>query len=184
MRCAMLLAVSSLVLGTTAYGQEVPLHPGQTIRITAPQCGLENHTGSYVDSKGDTLVVAFGTSTMRCAASSVTGLELGYGHKSKVVEGVIIGTLVGAVAGAVFGATTYEECVPESLFDCLLAAESRDQAAIYGTVVGASLGAGVGALVGILTKTDRWVRMPRHRLRVGVAPRLDGGVAFGLTLRF
>jgi hypothetical protein len=182
----MLLSVSLLVFGTAAYGQEIPLYPGQTIRITGSECGLENHTGSYVDSMGDTLVVAFGTSTLRCAQNYVTKLEQRCQAESKLLQGFLVGLLAGGAAGAALGAVTYEECVaePGGGWDCFMAPNSAAEQAAFGAIGGGFFGALIGALAGATNKAVRWEEVPLDRLQVSIAAQSRGRFALAVSLRF
>ncbi len=56
--------------------------------------------------------------------------------------------------------------------------------ASWGSVIGGVLGTAFGGLIGLQIQTDRWEEVPLDRLRVGFAPRQDGSLALGLSVRF
>ncbi len=173
-----ILAVSLLV----PHGG-VPVLRGQQVRVTAPECGIHGQIGSFDGLRGDTLLLAFGTSTVRCVRSSVTSLDQSHESKSNTLRGMGYGLLVGSIGGAVVGAATYQECVPEGWFDCFMVPESAGQAAALGGIVGGALGAGLGAIFGALTKTDPWQEVPLDQLSVSFSPQRDR-FALGLSVRF
>ena len=167
------LTVSVFVPFAILTAQQNPLQPGSRVRITAPDCGLNQQTGMLDPSLGDTLVLAYGASNARCLRSNVTRLEVSRGRRSKWVTGLGLGLLGGALVGAAVGPTLNH---PE---DGLTAA---DWAAV-GVLLGAPTGMVLGTLIGASIKRDRWEEVPLDRLRVSFAPKRDG-FAFGMSVAF
>jgi hypothetical protein len=161
-----------------AFAQQ-EIQVGSQVRISAPECGLQGHTGVFGGVEGDTLLFSFGSSTARCLSESVTRLDRRVESKSKALEGGLIGLIVGGVGGAAIGAATYQECIPEGWLDCMFAPESAGEQAALGAVVGGVLGAGIGALAGALRKGNGWERIPIHRIATTVNPHLNR-----VTVRF
>jgi hypothetical protein len=150
------------------------LQVGNQVRITAPECSLHDRMGTFEGLSGDTLLLAFGSSKMRCESGSVWSLDRRRKSKSKAGEGALIGLVLGGFGGAAIGAATYRECIPEGWFDCFMTPESAGEQAAIGAVIGGVLGAGIGALAGAARKGGGWERIPVNRIRTRVSPRLDG----------
>ena len=57
-------------------------------------------------------------------------------------------------------------------------------AAVGGFLLGGAVGAGLGAVIGAGFKSDRWEAVPLDRVGMSLMPRLDGGLALGMQLKF
>ena len=160
---ASLLAISLLIPCVTLSAQTIK--PGSDVRVDV---GLRSYQGRVRQLTADSLVM----DTVRLPLHSVTRIAVH--RRSHPWEGAFIGLLVGGIGGAAFGSASYEECVPEGWFDCMLAPQSEGQAAVLGGILGGSFGAAFGAVLGAGIKTDRWEEVPLDRLRVSFAPKRDG----------
>ena len=122
------------------------------------------------------------------APASITRLEWSKGSKAfGVGRGAIVGAVIGVPLGVVIGLATYEECVVQEvnfIFTNCTFALRQEEAAVGGAILGGVRGALLGAILGGTIKTERWVRVPLDRLRVGIAPQRDGGFALGLSVTF
>jgi hypothetical protein len=168
-----LLAILLLAPLNDALAQQ-ELKIGSQVRITAPECGLHGHTGTLDGVEGDTFILGFGSSEIRCVSKFVSSLDRRVESGAKVVEGAVLGLVIGGFGGAVIGAATYQECVPEGWFDCFMMPESAGQQAAAGAVLGGLLGAGIGALVGVARGDGGWEPVPVDRVRIAAYPRREG----------
>ncbi|MDH3368522.1 MAG: hypothetical protein OEO17_11815, partial [Gemmatimonadota bacterium] len=100
MRSAVLLVILVIASFTDAVPQELPLQPGQRVRVTAPDLGINKLPGRLQSMSGDTLVVLAGKAVV-CEISEITRLDVYAGRKSHVWVGAGMGLLAGAVAGAI-----------------------------------------------------------------------------------
>jgi hypothetical protein len=131
---------------------------------------------------GDTLVLAFDTSTIRCVRTSVTRLHQFYGRESHIAEGITFGLLLGVAVGAVYVSATHEECVVEgNIASCN---KFKGDAYALGGVTGGLLGVAIGAAIGSMIKTDRWEEVALDPLRVSFAPQRSGAFALELSVSF
>jgi len=146
---------------------------------------LHNRIGIFEGLIGDTLVLALGTSTIRCVRTSVTRLQQYYGRESHIAEGITFGLLLGVTVGAVYVSATYEECVPRGVDGHILSCnEHKGDAYALGGVMGGLLGVGIGAAIGSIIKTDRWEEVPLDGLRVSFTPQRNGTFALKLSVSF
>ena len=156
--------------------QEHPpaVEPGQRVRVTAPNLGINKHTGVLAAVDSDTLLV----DTLRVALASVTWLEVSRGQKSAIGKGAGIGFLVGAGLGAGVGFAFGKALEDIDACDCHPA-----MMVVGGLGVGA-LGALIGAGVGAATKSERWEEVPLDQLRVSFAPQRNGRFGLSMSLAF
>jgi hypothetical protein len=90
-----------------------------------------------------------------------------------------MGAGIGLAAGGL-GAVVYCEVVEKG--GCELVYD--DNATLKAALIVGAIGAVAGGLVGYFIKTDRWEEVPLERLRVSLAPQLDGGFALGFSVGF
>ena len=162
-----------VVLGLGCGGRPAPVlapEPGDRVRVTAPDLGINRYMGRVSAVDDDTLTV----DTLHLAFASVTGLDVFRGRKSFGAGkgaglGFLIGAGGGAVIGALFGLSPNAQCAFENSGPCpgFLAA--------FGAVLGGVTGTLVGVVSGALIKTDRWVSF---------GPQRDGRFGFGASVRF
>ena len=74
MRSAAVLVVLALVPLANATAQDVVLRPGQRVRVTALDLGLEKHEGTLQQWRGDTLVFS-GSATWFVPVTSLERVE-------------------------------------------------------------------------------------------------------------
>ncbi len=159
------------VLAVACGGRPAPImapEPGDRVRVTAPDVGINKHTGQLKAMGADTLTV----DTLRVAVASVTRLEVQRGRKS---WGAGKGALVGLGAAVPF------LVVAVAIPDCGSNAGCFDDWFAMGAVI---LFPAIGAITGALVKTDRWEELPLDQLRVSFVPQRDGRFAFGLSVAF
>lgn len=182
MRSRLAVLALALTFPLVAGGQS-PLSVGARVRVTAPDAALEQYVTTIQDVRGDSIVVDIGGRSRTLGLANVTSLEVSTGTRRQTLRGVGFGLGIGAMVGAVAGALTYEECVPQTLFDCLMATESSSEAAVMGGILGGIVGAATGAIVGALRRTERWssIELP---VRVAIAPLGSGGVRVMMSRAF
>ncbi|MDH3367933.1 MAG: hypothetical protein OEO20_15785 [Gemmatimonadota bacterium] len=170
MRSAVLPVILVLASFTDAVAQELPLQPGQRVRVTVPRLAVNKHEETFQALRGGTLVLA----AISYPLVDVTRLDVHRGHKSwGWVNGAVLGFLAGVGVGATAGA----------LVDCGVGSSDDDSCVGFGIVVGAPIGLLVGTTAGLLIKTDKWEEVPLDRLRVSVVPT-PNGFAIGARLAF
>ncbi|MFC1639221.1 hypothetical protein ACFL3B_00490 [Gemmatimonadota bacterium] len=167
MRAAVPLVTVSMLLTVGSIDAQQPpaIPPGQRVRITAPECGIQRQVTTLEEYTGGALVMPTGS----CPLDSVTRLEVSRGRKSHSLEGLGLGWLVGAGVGA-----AVSDCDPSSLGIC--------EAVPIG--IGATVGLVIGTIFGSLIKSDRWEEVPLDRVRVSFAPQRDGRFAVGMRVAF
>lgn len=167
--CVLILAVAA----TNAPAQELPLRPGDRVRITGSAAGryeVREVTGStltVIDSNGRAVDVPFG---------SIDRLDVSRGPRSSL-DGALRGAGAGLLAGAATGV----------LLGFGLGDDSRAagvELAMGLGLVGAGAGAALFGFLGAISPGERWERVPLE----GVGPRVgitrDGSVAIRYVARF
>jgi hypothetical protein len=171
MRSARLSALLLLTPLADAAAQELPLQPGQRVRVTVPSADVSKQQATFQRVAGDTLVL----SSASYAMADVTRLDVHAGRRSNAWGGALIGALVLGSASLV----TVEVFCNSGQMTCG-SENASAMAGVLGVVGGAWLGAAIGAFV----KSDRWQEVSLDRVRVGVAPTRDGQFALGISLTF
>jgi hypothetical protein len=169
-------------------GGSVELETGARVRVTSRATG--RFVGTLVGATSDSVRVELaGGSSVVIPRSAIAQLEVSAGVRRNGWRGAGIGLLAGAGVGGAIGLATYRrtEC-RDPLLDVLVCSlvdqTSRSVTVMTDAVVGATGGAIVGALIGQVGR-ERWVRLPlEHGLRIGVAPRLDGGMSIAVRASF
>ena len=173
------LVVATAVMDAPVRAQNAPtVEPGTRIRVT--HHAGNRVVGSVVTLAGDTLRVrpAGISDTLAVLVSEVTQWEMSEGPQRHVLRNMAYGFGLGAGAGAIGGVIHGDD--PPGAFIPLTAPQ---YAAIFGVFYGIT-GAIVGAATG-LHATEEWTRLPLPSgSHVSIAPRGDGRVAVGLSLRF
>ena len=196
MRHSELVLVIVLVIPTThLFAQQPPVHAGERVRVTAPDCGMHGHATTIQALRGDTLVLPAdptrSSNSVTCPLNSVTGLDVSRWRKSwGWRKGALVGLLSGGALGALVGSWTYEECDPYEaacagiicFSDCDFHLGREVHVALHALAVG-SAGALLGALIGASSETDRWEEVPLDQLQVSIAPQREG-VSFALRIAF
>jgi hypothetical protein len=166
MRSSPLIAALLIAPVTGTFAQELPLQPGQRVRLTAASLGMERQPAVFQSLRGDTLV-AVTDSTVSCPLASVTRLEAYQGRRGHTWLGAGIGFAFGAVVGGVTGGNACKT----------LGCDDMSWAAVVGGGIGGLAGALLGGGIGALSRTDRWEEIALERVTVSIVTRHDG---FGL----
>ena len=179
--------------------------PGERLRVTAPDAGLDRVPGMLARLTADTLVfqpqpdrrLALVPVPISVARRAVVRLERSDGRHGHFQAGTTLGMLAGGVAAAVVGYVTFHEDNADTLLYKLCGTVffpfpcppriSRGGAALADGVYGAALGGVIGGVVGLFVRTERWIPLPIDRLGVTVGPLSGGrtglGVSFALRPR-
>lgn len=181
MRAVILVLAASLLApyGGLVAQQRLPTLFNQQVRVTAPECGIQSQIGSFDGMMGDTLLLAYGTSTVRCVRTSVTTLHVYSGRKSNLFRGALLGLAIGAGGGAVAGAVAEASGERFCVHGC---AAAGTLTAISAIVFGIQ-GVVIGTVAGALHRTDRWEEIPLNQLPVSFAARRDG-FSVGVAVSF
>ncbi len=184
MRHAITTTLLILTFGSYDQAHMQTVTTGQRVRLTSTRLGFQRQPGSVVSTSVDSLTVALATDTAAIALSDLDRLELSQPGGRRTGRGALLGLGWGAFTGFVVGLFTYQECVPQSFFDCLLAPKSQGEAALQGSVALGILGTAIGTIAGTLTHGERWidVRVPRASPSVRSLP--EGRVGVGLSVSF
>ncbi len=174
MRTLPLVAALVLTPLTDGTAQDLPLQPGQRVRVTVPSLDVSKQETQFQRLSGDTLVF----SSASYELSDVTRLEAWRGQRSVAGRGALFGFVGGAAVGAIIGYS-----MGESEGFCVFACTAGQKAA-WGAGIGGGAGTLSGLLIGALTKTDRWESIAVDGLRVSVVPQRGGWLGLGVSLRF
>jgi hypothetical protein len=175
MRALAFLAILVLAPFSDAIAQEVSLEPGQRVRITAPDLGINQQAATFDALDGGVLTVT-ADSTMRCPLSDVTRLDVHRGQRGHTLLGGGVGFLVGGLVGVAVEAAACWATGEHST--CI------DNGYVLFGGIGAALGTGWGLAVGSVVRTDKWEEVPLDRLRVSVVPQRGGRFGFGVSIAF
>jgi len=186
MRSVTLLIVLALGWFADATAQELPLQPGQLVRVTCAQAELHNTKAVIVALRRDTLTLQYerfrvdahgrrhkDTLVTDTPVAAVTRLAMHRGQRSAWASGLVYGFMGGALMGGVLGLASGDD--PPGWFSM-----TAGEKAGAGVVVFGVLGGVGGLVIGALTKSDKWEHVPLDRLRVSVVPTRRG---FGLGAR-
>jgi hypothetical protein len=176
MRALAILSTLLIALVSDAVTQEQPLQPGQRVRVTAPDLGINKQAARFDALDGGMLTVT-ADSTMRCPLLGMTRLDVYRGRQGHPGLGAGIGSAVGAATGVVIGIQLCNS-------DWLCPDRYMGWAVLAGAGIGGATGALLGAGIGGLIKTDKWEEVPIDQLRVNMVPLRDGRFAFGLSVEF
>jgi hypothetical protein len=156
-----------------------PIVPGDRVRISAREIGVERLAATVLTVKSDTIVVRSGE-PLALPFASVTKLEVSRERKSRARLGMAIGFWTGAVAGGVIVARSSRD-TEDTVFDF-------NPGEAFGELLGGALLGGIagtlgGALIGSSFKVDQWEAVPLHRIRVTIVPQRKGKLSVGVSLR-
>jgi hypothetical protein len=166
------------------------LSTGDRVRIKAPSFSWDQVSGNIVTINADTLVLKSKkqTSLLKVPLTYVTGLERANGKKRNTLKGAGIGLLIGAGVGALAGLAAGEDCPPSRSGSTGLYALdlcfSKGSMAAVGSVMAGVTGTVLGAVIGSFGQTDRWEDVPIDRIRLGILPQRQGGLAFSASVTF
>jgi len=188
MRCRALLIPIGLVCCMQPLAAQMALPIGQRVRITSAQHDMQRMIGRVGSTSNDSVTIGLDQGarrdTVALALSDLDRLELGQyvGHRTK--RGAVIGFVTGSVIGFLVGAMTYQECVPQGWFDCLMTPRSAEAQGVLGALAGGAVGIGVGGLIGALARAEKWDEIPIRHTTVSVRSLPAGGMGLGLTVHF
>jgi hypothetical protein len=183
MRSDAAILALAMLFPALAHAQAPAVQQGARVRVTAPGGSLDKHVATVMEVRGDSIVFGVAGSSQTVGLADVTALDISTGKRTQVLRDAGVGLGAGVIVGAVAGALTFEECVPDTLLGCLMAPESRADAAAMGALVLGVAGLVTGAVVGIFDRADRWesVDLP---VRAVVAPTRSGGIRVMLSHAF
>jgi hypothetical protein len=176
MRYCLALITLFLVLPTRADAQgPVQIFPGDRVRLTAPDCQLEQQPATFVAFEDDIVSATAGERTIQCPFGALTKLEVSLGDRiwhRDAVRGMKYGALFGLAGGVAIMASAGRE---------------DDSAAVDAMLVVAGAGA-VGFLVGAgisaMKEGEEWLEAPLPSPRPSVALMGRGRVQVGFSLPF
>ena len=175
------LVAAMLGPGAALEAQTAPLSPGARVRVTTSGPSPSRQVGSVLELREDSLVIRPDgrADSLAIPLARVTDIELSRGLRTQGRRGLGVGFLVGAGAGVLIGLTDGDD-PPGAFFSF----SAEEKALMAGSMLGVA-GAVVGGLVGLVSRTEKWSRVPLGAAtgRVGVAPR-PGGVGLSVSLRF
>jgi hypothetical protein len=184
MRHAITATLLILTFGSYSDARTQTITTGQRVRLTSTRLGFQRQLGSVVSASDDSLTVVLATDTAAIALADLDRLELSQPAGHRTGRGALLGLGWGAFTGAAIGLFTYQECVPQSFFDCLLAPKSAGESALEWSVSLGILGSAVGAIAGALTRGERWIDVPTPRASPSLQSLPEGRVGVGLSLSF
>ena len=164
-------ALVLLIPGSIALAQQSPdLVPGTRVRVSAPGASRPQLTGNIAAVDEKTLTVINDGQPVRVPRELITRLDVGWGRKRHVWQGLLIGAAAGGLIGAVL-----------PLCDSYSGSCSTRGEQVTGGVVGFGI---LGAIVGNKVKSDTWVEAPLGQVRVSLRPGPSGRGVVALSLAF
>jgi hypothetical protein len=178
-RIALLVAALVLAASVDLFAQQAaPVTRGRRVRVSTASL---THIGTVLESKSDTLVldVEGGTAPLAIAVASITRLDVSRGRESHAFTGGCVGFLAGVATGAAMGFASGDEPAP-----CFMACSAEEKALVGAVVLGLA-GAAAGFAVGAFIHSERWEpTYPWGRVRVGLTPHGDDGLAVSVSVAF
>lgn len=189
----LLILVSLCVSGVSLNAQNQQLFEiGEYVRITAPDCGVEEQVARYLRLFRDTLSVQAETQ-LDFPVDCVTALEVSRGISNRPTYiGIAAGAFVGIVFGIAVatdgdseftGGTPTDLSRPQIVSSNGKSGSSTMSGPVVGPVAGALIGSFLGGLVGKGFRRHMWEEIPLDRMRVDIVPRREG-FAVGMKLAF
>jgi hypothetical protein len=174
----------AMALATPGAAQDPsPLGPGVRVRLSMTASrDLLKGTVQALD-QNVLSVISDDHQLVKVPRSSITRLETGWGRKGNARKGFIIGGLIGVGGGLLVCATDDDDFFDD--FDDNTNLSTCDGAGEWiaiPAVVAATYG-GIGALIGHFIKSDRWVELPLHKVRMSIGPSRHG-LGLSLSVRF
>ena len=154
---------------------------GDRVRIKAPSFSWDQISGNIVTMNADTLVLKSEkqTSLLKVPLTYVTGLGFSKGKKNNAGKGAGVGLLIGATVGAVIGIGSTDDC-SSSQGICV----GGNEFILVGGVILGGIGSAAGIIIGSFIHTEAWEEMPIDRIRLGISPQHQGGLAFSASVAF
>lgn len=171
--CVTIAALSLFVSSPVDALQNVPIRPGERVRVISFQGQLRDRVGVFHSLADDVFrFVPEGSDDVRSIDTGALRRVARFaGRKRNGWAGAAVGGVPFAVAAAL-----------------LYASDPGDEALEAGNAVAVGLMAGAigamgGGLIGAHIKTDRWEDIPLEQLSVGLAPD-HGAIGIGVRFRF
>ena len=189
MRALAILAVLSIAALSDAITQQLPVQPGQQVRVTAHTHDLRRTPVTFFAVRSDSLHVQYVrkrldharviTDSLHLAMplSAVTKLEVPAGRRSNWDKGARTGAITGGVLGFIIGGL-FAAC--DDPWGCPTTGGDKVGTVVLGSVIFGFAGGLVGAMIGEMSHRDTWREVPLDRFRVSVVPQRDG---FGIGAR-
>lgn len=174
MRMGRVLTVLYLVPVGNGYAQDLPLQPGQRVRVTVPSADVRTQQATFQRIAGDIVVLL----SASYALSDVTRLDVHRGTRRNWDRGLLLG---GAVVGAVglgLGIAWMADCEDNQSSMC----PDPPSGALWLAPIGFLAGGLVGAGIGAASKRDRWEEVPLSRLRVASVTMRDGQLGLAVSV--
>ena len=190
-----MLLLSTMTPSATVAAQRIPpFEVGEVLRITAPECGIEEQVARYLRLYRDTLTVSTG-SELKVPVARVTELDVSRGLSNRsTLIGISAGAFVGMVLGIALasdggteisggdaGSHTTRPWIPSSGGGGQMGSLSG---AAVAPIAAAFIGGMVGGMVGKAIRRHRWEEVPLERLQASAGPQGDGRLALGLSVSF
>ncbi len=176
MRVAIMLLIPTLLVLPADVTAQVPLRPGERVRLTVPALCMRKHVVRFVRQNRDTLTVQ-ADSMLTLPFAMVTRLDVRRDRsKVPVIAGVGVGVVLGAVVGHAVADTG--NC-PGGIVD-FCPAEQTAGAIVGGAIIGGL----AGGLLGLAIPVSSWREVPLDRLRVQPVATLDGRLGLAVSVSF
>ena len=165
-----------MCLSGSMTAQKTILKQNDKIRITSDEYGLKKQELTFSSYQENRLLFQ-GDKIYEIPLDKIDRLEVLKGKKRSSSKGVLIGMAAGAGIGAIAGAGV--NC--DNLYD-----GDVGQMTCVGLFGGIGAGSGLlfGAIIGSISKTDRWVEIPRSDLNMEIAPQTQSGLGLSLLFTF
>ena len=174
-RNRVLAAFVLLMPGSTALAQQTPdLAVGTRVRVTASGAARQQLAGNIVAVDEKALTVVDDGKPVRVPRELVTKLDVSWGRRRNVWQGLLIGAAAGGVIGAILPL-----CSPDL--------SGQEVCSTRGELLtgGVITFGGLGTIAGVFVKSDKWVETPVDGVRISLQPGPSGrGVGVALRLAF
>lgn len=177
------LSCAALLVPTVSMGQ-MNVTEGSRVRVTDSSGTVRE--GIVTDLSPSTLVLFDERSSgeVELATPTITEVAVSAGRTRRFWKYLGLTTAGTSAVLGVSQALTWSECQSTGFLSCLLAPDSRADAALVGVVAGAIVGVPIGMVVGLLVKEERWApgRLTAREPLLRVQPAAGGRVQFGIRI--
>jgi len=186
--CSMWVVALLLQIGYVpcAAQEALPVAPGLRALIIAPSVSTHRLLGTIVTVDADTLTLRIKNQAAPLAIpiASVAKLYVSSGRKRHLLKGAAIGGLSGVGLGAIVGLARYSDDPPNSIVFTLSKEQKVFALAIALGGVGLIVGTMIGGLAGDAGGDEIWQPVLLDRIRVGITPQPQGGLALSTSFSF